>query len=117
MFRDNIVQKMNRNSVLKTGDDKGVPLSQLLAETLMCQAHLCPLPMSVAPVHWDYDSSLRLYPLPQLLVLADHHEHYSHEIASADYEGTAVINPGSFSVDFSFFVYRPGSRELELSQL
>ena len=37
----------------------------------MSQAHLCPLPLHVSPVYWAYDYTLRLYPLPDLLVSSD----------------------------------------------
>lgn len=80
--------------------------------TLSAQAHLCPLPLEVKPVYWDLDHALRLTPLPHLLVLGDRTEKFVKV-----YNGCVVTNPGSFSSDSSFVVYRPAERVVELSQL
>ena len=40
------------------------------ALTLLSQAHLSPLPLDASPVAWAHDGGLRLYPLPDALVLA-----------------------------------------------
>jgi len=37
--------------------------SQLVA-TITHQSHLCPLPLTVQPIIWNYDHCLRLYPTP-----------------------------------------------------
>ena len=51
-----------------------IPDSEKLAEdltkTLICQAHLSPLPLHVVPIYWNYDHVMRLYPLPDLVVCA-----------------------------------------------
>ncbi|KAI9175639.1 DNA-directed DNA polymerase epsilon, subunit B [Blastocladiella emersonii ATCC 22665] len=81
-----------------------------LARTLVDQAHLCPLPVHVHPVMWEYDGALRLYPLPHLVVQADAADRY-HE----RYEGVDVCNPGSFSAtgEWGFTIYYPHSREVQ----
>lgn len=33
-------------------------------QTVLDQCHLSPLPLSVRPTLWDYDHTLRLYPMP-----------------------------------------------------
>lgn len=38
-------------------------LLQLVA-TITHQSHLCPLPLTVQPIIWNYDHCLRLYPTP-----------------------------------------------------
>ena len=60
------------------------------------------MPLTSRPIHWNYDHALRLYPLPTMVVLADHTEPYHW-----NYKDCLAINPGSFSSDFSFMVYRP----------
>lgn len=35
-----------------------------LVQTILDQAHLAPLPLTVRPILWDFDHSLRLYPMP-----------------------------------------------------
>ena len=42
-----------------------------LAATLLQQSHLCPVPLEAQPVFWNFDHALHLYPLPDVLVLAD----------------------------------------------
>lgn len=51
------------------GRKKGGELSALLANTIVNQGHLCPLPAAVKPVHWELDYTLRLSPLPHLVSL------------------------------------------------
>ena len=47
------------------------------AKTIICQAHLCPLPLHVEPVYWAYDNALRTYPLPDLIVCADKYDAFA----------------------------------------
>lgn len=35
-----------------------------LVQTIVDQCHLSPLPLSVQPINWALDHSLRLYPMP-----------------------------------------------------
>lgn len=46
-------------------------------KTILCQGHLTPLPLYVSPVFWAYDYSLRVYPVPDLLVTADKHDPFT----------------------------------------
>ena len=61
-----------------------------LVKTLIDQAYLSPFPLSIRPVHWDYASSLHLYPLPTSLVLAD----ADAAPFAVSYEGCHIMNPG-----------------------
>ena len=47
------------------------------SKTVICQAHLCPLPLHVEPIFWAYDNALRVYPLPDLIICADKYDPYS----------------------------------------
>uniref|UniRef100_A0A6V2A035 DNA polymerase II subunit 2 n=1 Tax=Ditylum brightwellii TaxID=49249 RepID=A0A6V2A035_9STRA len=71
-------------------------------KTLLDQGHLCPLPLPSCPIYWQYDHALRLYPLPDAVVVADRVEQYYENYAGCD-----AINPGPFHAEFSFVVYRP----------
>jgi DNA polymerase epsilon subunit 2 len=82
-------------------------------EAVLDQAHLCPLPLQAKPVHWELDYTLRLAPLPHLLVLADHADQYAFDCKG----GCQAVNPGSFSSDYSFVVYRPATQECEFSRV
>jgi DNA polymerase epsilon subunit 2 len=113
--RQNILNKMRRHCVVppadNTADQAGV-IAEHLVKTLMDQSHLCPLPMTVQPVYWNYDNALRLYPLPDLLILGDYYDQFHYR-----YQNCAVLNPGSFPTDFSFICYRPSNRGIEFSSV
>lgn len=108
LFREDLLQKMCRNAIK-------IPQSQKLTEdvwiwfmhwtywfvficvcffkltkTLICQAHLSPLPLHVTPIYWNYDHVMRLYPLPDLVVIADKQKAYTHS-----HTDCTVINPVS----------------------
>lgn len=140
-FREDVAGKMRGACVRPPVDDgfgaddvasPGERLFSHLCTTLLQQSHLAPLPLPHAPVHWEWDHALWLYPLPHALVLADR----SAPQASTVFEDTACLNPvraratrstadaqltrrvpcqGSFGTDGSFAVYRPSTRTVELS--
>lgn len=45
--------------------------------SVLSQGHLTPLPLYVCPVHWTYDYTLRVYPVPDLLVIADKYDPFT----------------------------------------
>jgi len=110
IFREDIVTKLCRNAIYfpETGE-----IPSHFAKTITCQGHLAPLPLHTCPVFWDYDRSLSLYPLPDLIITADKFEPFT-----AENLGCKVINPGTFAKhDFSFKTYIPSSRTVEDSQV
>ena len=112
IFREEILHKMRRHAVMPLAGDDTTQVTEHLVKTLCGQAHLCPLPLAARPLYWSHDHALRLYPLPDVLILADRTEQYQWR-----YEDTAVLNPGTFASDFSFVVYRPATRETEFSRI
>ncbi|GAA6062035.1 hypothetical protein JCM10212_005468 [Sporobolomyces blumeae] len=107
IFRDDLMRRMMRNAVRFSDEDgQGVKrgdLRKALVQTILDQAHLAPLPLSVRPVLWDFDHALRLYPMPTTLVLADSFDPYK-----LVYEQCLVFNPGSFMrKKFSWSTYHP----------
>ncbi|GMT24257.1 hypothetical protein PFISCL1PPCAC_15554, partial [Pristionchus fissidentatus] len=109
--RNDIVERLCKNSihVPENLDNLGVDISR----TIVSNGHLCPLPPSIQPIVWSLDSSLRLHPLPDLLVLADRFESYT-----ADHKGCIVSNPGPFGrLRYDFHVYLGDSRKVELSSI
>ena len=86
------------------------------ALTLLQQSHLCPLPLDAAPVSWDADGGLRLYPLPHALVLAGGGRGGGKGAArgcDASFEGVECFDPGSFSKCGSFRGYAPADGSVE----
>lgn len=110
LFREDIVTKMCRNCIYfpESGD---IPTH--FAKTLVSQGHLTPMPLHTCPVYWDYDRSLFLYPLPDLVVTGDKFDPFNSEQL-----GCQIINPGSFGKNnFAFKTYVPRTKEVEDSQV
>lgn len=74
LFREDLLKRMQRHTVPIPKDDDAS--NKHLIDTILEQGHLLPLPLAVRPIYWDLDHVLRLNPLPNVLVLADHAEQY-----------------------------------------
>lgn len=110
IIRQDLVMKMCRNSIHfpETGD-----IPDHLIKTLLGQCTLSPLPLGIQPVYWKHTDGLSLYPVPDLVVIADHFQPYTRT-----YLDCQMINPGSFPrTEFSFKVYVPGTKTVEDSQI
>jgi len=106
IFREDLQQKLRRNSVLPCELGEAEEMSNLLVKTVLDQAHLVPLPHICQPVYWDFDHALRLYPPPTCVIMGDSHEYYNYKYE----QDVRVVNPGEFSADFSFMAYHPADR-------
>ncbi|XP_022796492.1 DNA polymerase epsilon subunit 2-like [Stylophora pistillata] len=107
VFREDLVNKMCRNSINLSSDLKDIPVQ--LMKTILAQSHICPIPPHVRPIYWTQDHSLRVYPVPDLMILADKYDPYT--CSSLECVST---NPSSFARnEFAFKVYWPSSRETE----
>ena len=127
-FREDMLRKMQRHSLQlpKVGGGGGGgggdaaatdatdSLQGQVLDTILKQAHLYPLPATTKPIAWELDYVMRLHPLPQILVMADHAGQYEH---SHKESGCKVINPGSFSADTSFVTYYPWNKHIDFSAL
>ena len=69
-------------------------IARKLVKTLLDQGYLAPFRQSIRPVHWDYASSLHLYPLPTAMALID----TTAPPFCLTYEGCHVMNPSSVLV-------------------
>lgn len=88
-----------------------MPLYSHVVQTILKQGHLRPLPLHAGPIDWAYDHALRLYPLPDILLLGDRAERFEAHCGDAK-----AANPGSFASDLTFYTYTPASRELQACQ-
>lgn len=79
-------------TVVSTSHD--VHTAQKLAKSILDQGYLAPFRQAIRPVHWDYATSLHLYPLPTSMVLVD----ITAPPFCVTYEGCHVMNPGSLIV-------------------
>lgn len=101
-FRQDLVHMLRRNCILKPHASSGEDFVQHAVKTILDQGHLCPVPLASCPIYWQYDHVLRLYPLPDAVILGDRLGQFYETYAECD-----AVNPSSFSKDFSFVVYRP----------
>nr|XP_021187205.2 DNA polymerase epsilon subunit 2 [Helicoverpa armigera] len=110
VFRHDLVMKLCRNT-LHFPDSGDIP--DHLTKTLLSQCCLTPLSIGVQPVFWKHSSALNLYPLPDLVIIADHFQPFVR-----NYKDCQVVNPGSFPrTEFTFNVYVPATRVVEESQI
>ena len=63
--------KFARCTADEGSDSPSDAMFEHLCATLLQQSHLCPVPLEAQPVFWNYDHALHLYPIPDVLVLAD----------------------------------------------
>ncbi|EIN10433.1 DNA polymerase epsilon subunit B [Punctularia strigosozonata HHB-11173 SS5] len=106
IYREDIMARMLRNLV---GVKPDVRTDDLKRYTVLDQSHLTPLTVNIQPTLSEFDHSLRLYPLPTAVVLADKYDNFQ-----MTYEGCHVFNPGRFvGKSFSFSTYAPARRESE----
>lgn len=64
LFREDISNKLRRHCFLNPATDD---MTDHLVRTVCDQSHLCPLPITIKPVYWNYDHAMRLYPLPNMV--------------------------------------------------
>ncbi|KYB26713.1 DNA polymerase epsilon subunit 2 [Tribolium castaneum] len=106
IFRADVLPKLLQASLHKP---KKSELSENLTRTIISQGHLSPLPLNALTVHWDFDYTLSLNPLPDLVVIGDKAEPYE-----GKYKGCQLINPGSFCESgFQFKAYNPATDKIE----
>lgn len=110
LIRQDLVTKMCRNSI--QFPEKG-DIPDHLTKTILSQCTLSPLSLGIQPLFWNHADALSLYPVPDLIVVADSFQPYTRS-----YQGCQVVNPGSFpKTEFSFKVYVPSTRTVEDSQI
>ncbi|KAL0356392.1 UNVERIFIED_CONTAM: DNA polymerase epsilon subunit B [Sesamum radiatum] len=109
-FREDMLYRMRRSCLMPPSTEETSDPFEHLVATITHQSHLCPLPLSVQPIIWNFDHCLHIYPTPHTIVLGDRSEQKAFK-----YTGITCFNPGSFSNDFTFVAYRPCSQEVELS--
>ncbi|CAG9861657.1 unnamed protein product [Phyllotreta striolata] len=106
LFRADLMPKLLRGTLHKPSKDE---LLDSVRRTIVSQGHLSPLSLNALTVQWDYDYCLRLYPLPDLVVIGDKCESYQ-----GDYKECRIANPGSFCESgFQFLSYIPYSNTID----
>ena len=115
LFRHELSHRLRRKAIVPpkpSPPERAV--TDHLSRTIIDQAHLCPLPLSMQPIYWEYDHALRLSPMPDVIIIAEDEDQYSYTHDGAE---TMLFNPGSFVKDGNFAVYRPSRQEVEHSSV
>ncbi|XP_050439381.1 DNA polymerase epsilon subunit 2 [Adelges cooleyi] len=91
-------------------------------KTLKSQSHLVSLPADVCPVYWTRAQSLSLYPMPDLVCVADSDAPpfcvNNDDNSQRSSPGCVYINPSSFSKrQYTFIVYMTAERRADESQI
>ncbi|KAK9873940.1 hypothetical protein WA026_002293 [Henosepilachna vigintioctopunctata] len=106
VFRSDLLPKMLQGTFFKPKKEN---IAESITRTIISQGHLTPLSLNSQPVHWDFDYTLRLHPLPDLVVIGDKSESYQ-----GTHKGCVVINPGPFCENgFEFISYVPYTNQVE----
>jgi DNA polymerase epsilon subunit 2 len=107
LFREDLVTKLRRNSKISRQSREPPPaegdasrVTADVVQTIVDQGHLSPLSLSIRPFSGQYDHSMWLYPLPDVVICADSFDAYEETHARC-----SVLNPGSFSSSDHSFVY------------
>ena len=103
-FRHDTLSFMLQNQVRlpQTSDMTNRTPHSRMVRTIIDQGHLMPARF---PIYWNFDHALRLYPLPDALVLGGSSSAEEYE----NYEECDAIHPGSFSKNGTYAIYRPSS--------
>jgi len=116
VFREDLTTKFKKNLLFPpkiSNEDGTMSFSDHMIKSVCDQCHLCPFPFNKKPIRYEFDSSLRLYPLPDVLILADQANFYQKKYKNE----LIVLNPGNFSLDSTFAIYWPATKEIELSNI
>ena len=109
IFRDDLMSRLSRCSLMPIPD---VNEHESLLMTVLRQAHLTPTDINHTPVSWEYDHAMRLFPAPDILILAD-----SSAPWSTEQDGTKAFNPGCFGNGGSYCAYFPARGEIAITTL
>jgi DNA polymerase epsilon subunit 2 len=106
-FRHDVLKLLRRHEVVPMSDptEPGAPSPQhvrnQMARLLLDQAHLAPLPLQESNILWDFDHTLRLYPLPDAVFVGGVGQQFDTNYKECDF-----LSVGPFYND-TFYGYSP----------
>eukprot|EP00933_Yihiella_yeosuensis_P015880 TRINITY_DN1370_c1_g1_i1.p1 TRINITY_DN1370_c1_g1~~TRINITY_DN1370_c1_g1_i1.p1 ORF type:complete len:573 (+),score=100.90 TRINITY_DN1370_c1_g1_i1:182-1720(+) len=118
-FRHDILRLLRRHEVVPLREPEAmgtVPsadhLHKEMASFLLDQAHLVPLPLEESNILWEYDHTLRLYPLPHAVFVGGVNQPFEY-----NYQECRFCSVGPLNRESSFFFYDPLKDEIEISEV
>jgi len=113
-FRHDVLKVLRRHEVVplrepgQTGPPSQEHVQSEVARLLLDQAHLAPLPLQESNIMWDFDHTLRLYPLPDAVFIGGISRSFARE-----HKGCNFCSVGPFHKESSFYSYIPVRHLLE----
>ena len=111
IMRDSVWEKMNSEALIrpKSGDYSShkIAAHEHVVKTVIDLSHLHPYRTAAYPTIWNLDHTLRLFPLPNVLMLCDHSS--TTDCWECMYQECLALNPGSFKSTYSFLSYHPST--------
>lgn len=108
-MRQDLSALLERSKIMQIPDRE---IHAHVGQTLLDQGHLSPLPLSMQLVQWNMDHSLQLYPVPDLLCVAE-----KTMPCVGSHAGCQFLNPGDFyRSGLSYGIYWPASGQLEIKR-
>jgi len=98
-FRDNINKNLARNQIFSSDPEKN---REYYIHTILSQGYLAPVDLNTTARIWHRAHSLSITPQPDFLILADIILDFVVNSGK-----TTVLNPGSFTKDFTFYIVYP----------
>ena len=90
LFRQDMIQHHLQNEILSARNSSRETIKDRILHSVLSQGHLLPK----APVYWNYDCALSMYPLPDLMVVGL--EEGEDCVGSFFEEECQVVAPGTF---------------------
>jgi len=110
LYREEVMARLKRGALVPPSEEGDTSLSEHLVDSILQQAHLCPLPSAVATSYEP--SAFILDRPPDVLIIAERRAQFT-----TDHAGTTAFNPGSFSSSGRWMVYHAHMRKAESSSI
>lgn len=113
-FRHDVLKLLRRHEVVplreqgQVGPASPQHVRNEMARLLLDQAHLAPLPLEESNILWDFDHTLRLYPLPDAVFIGGVGSPFACEYSECNF-----CSVGPFHRDGSFYSFTPIKRLVE----
>jgi len=114
-FRHDVLKLLRRHEVVplhEPGRDGAPSAEHVQKETarlVLDQAHLMPLPLQESNILWDFDHTMRLYPLPHAVFIGGITKPFD-----TSHKECSFCSVGPFHRDGAFYAYNPISQDLDI---
>eukprot|EP01029_Cantina_marsupialis_P025606 TRINITY_DN67804_c0_g1_i1.p1 TRINITY_DN67804_c0_g1~~TRINITY_DN67804_c0_g1_i1.p1 ORF type:complete len:524 (-),score=99.04 TRINITY_DN67804_c0_g1_i1:244-1815(-) len=109
VFRNNFLDKFQKAQIFPSEGEESVQAKQQkIAQTILDESHLLPLSSQNSTIHHQFDYSLRLFPLPDYLLLVDANAPCQFGISDCQ-----IVGIGNFATGGDFCIFKPAVGEFD----